>query len=648
MRLFTKTLVLIVILFAAIAVTISLLSARILSSSLTAEYESKGRAIAEGIADSSTEILLNRNLATVQAVIDLQGEIDGVSYIFVTDGAGNMLAHNFIPEIPEQVLPLARISSEGKIVEGISMTRVEIPGRGTILHVHAPVLAGLVGAVHVGMDLEYIENHIWDIIVREQILMFAIFLAVVGIAYVFVNRIVQPISRLAAFVRGLASHEFASDLDISREIRSLSRKHSGEIRELADSFIAMENTLQQYLRDLEETTSAKQRIESELSIAHEIQMSMIPKIFPPFPDRKEFDLHAKLISAREVGGDFYDFYFIDQRHLCFAIGDVSGKGVPASLFMALTKTLFRATGGETSSTASGIFDHLNREISRDNDSCMFVTAFCGVLDTETGAVEYCNAGHNQPMVIQEGKLSVLPKSGDVALGVVETAGYSSHRLQLAPGDQLILYTDGITEAMDGQEQFFSESRLESTLEELKSHSARIVVRDVLQTVRDFTGDTPQSDDMTILVIRYRGPGASAVPTLAVRLKNRKTELQRFNDLMREFGSEHDIPEETIFRVNLSMDEILTNVLRYGYQDEEEHEISVVATWDREWMTIEVHDDGTPFNPLEVASPDTSEALEEREIGGLGIHIVRTMMDDLSYRRELDTNVLTLKTEPREG
>lgn len=646
MRLFTKTLILIIILFAVIAAAVSILSARNLYNSLTAEYESKAQAIAQGIADSSTEILLNRNLATMQAIIDQFTEIRGVAYVFVSDADGEIVAHTFVPAVPRQMEPLVTPYRRHGVISGLKTAHVTVEDEGQYIHVAAPILAGVAGFVHVGMDLGYIRDQIWTVVINQQLLMLVIFVLVVAIAYLFINRIVQPITTLASYTQSLAAHEFAEGLDIPAEILRMREKHRDEIGELATSFVAMERMLQQYLRDLKETTAAKQRIESELTIAHEIQMSMIPKIFPPFPERREFDLHAKLISAREVGGDFYDFYFIDDRHLCFVIGDVSGKGIPASLFMALTKTLFRATGGPRNPTPRGILTHLNNEISRDNASCMFVTTFCGVLDTQTGDIRYCNAGHNPPFIIQKGDISFLSSTGDVALGVIGDVEYSERHCRLEPGDQLVLYTDGITEAMSGGNDFYGEERMESVLEARKGDSSRGVIRHVLEGVREFAGDTPQSDDMTILVLGYRGPDAEGKPTLAVELKNQNTELQRFTRLLTEFGATHGVPEETLFRVHLSLDEILVNVVRYAYEDEDDHVIHVIATWDGEEIIVEIQDDGKPFNPLDAPEPDTDESLEEREIGGLGIHLVRTMMDDVSYRREIDSNVLTLKTAPR--
>jgi sigma-B regulation protein RsbU (phosphoserine phosphatase) len=280
-------------------------------------------------------------------------------------------------------------------------------------------------------------------------------------------------------------------------------KAKNEIGALAASFNEMTRRLNESIEDLKETTAAKERIESELKIAHEIQMSMVPKIFPPFPERSEFDIFATLVPAKEVGGDFYDFFFIDEDHLCFAIGDVSGKGVPASLFMAVTKTLFKSTAGNGGAPGE-ILARLNDEICRDNESCMFVTLFCAILNIRTGEVDYSNGGHNLPYYLHHGGMRPLENPGGRALGILEQSSYISGRLVLSPGEALLLYTDGVTEAMDRKETLYSEQRLEHFLARNRGSSPRQMIGDLVSDVRQFAGATAQSDDITALALLYFG------------------------------------------------------------------------------------------------------------------------------------------------
>ena len=308
---------------------------------------------------------------------------------------------------------------------------------------------------------------------------------------------------------------------ITRPLRALSRaatqialgnlearipdvKTADEVGTLADSFKTMKSSLKQYISELKETTAAKERIESELKIAHDIQMGILPKRFPPFPDRTEFDILAKIEPAREVGGDLYDFFFMDDDHLCFVIGDVSGKGVPASLFMAVTKTMVKAKATKGLSPEK-VLTQVNQDLSLDNESMMFVTLFLGILDTGTGELEYCNAGHNPPLLLSPaGRVLILQPTGGIALGVAEEGVYPSRKVILQKGDSLFVYTDGVTEAMNKREELFSESRLIKELAEMKGKSLQEIVTGVMGKVGSFSAGVPQADDITLMVIRYHG------------------------------------------------------------------------------------------------------------------------------------------------
>ena len=280
-----------------------------------------------------------------------------------------------------------------------------------------PILAGVAGYVHVGMDRSLIRSRIWSAVATQQGLMFAIFLLSVLAAYALVKRISQPLKQLADHAGKLATQDFSEPVTGPSDIDAICPKNPamrwGNWPSLSSPWSV---ALRQSVRELKETTAAKERIESELKIARDIQMSMVPKLFPPFPHRPEFDLYATLVPAREVGGDFYDFFFIDDNHLCFAIGDVSGKGIPAALFMAVTRTLFRTTASKVS-RPDEILSLLNRELCRDNDSCMFVTVFCAILDIRTGEVEYSNGGHNLPYFVSHAETRPLKNTGGMALGI---------------------------------------------------------------------------------------------------------------------------------------------------------------------------------------------------------------------------------------
>jgi sigma-B regulation protein RsbU (phosphoserine phosphatase) len=277
-----------------------------------------------------------------------------------------------------------------------------------------------------------------------------------------------------------------------------------EVGALTHSFEDMRVALKEYITNLKETTAAKERIESELKIARNIQMNFLPKHFPPFPEKQEFEIFAVLESAREVGGDFYDFFLLDNDHLFFSVGDVSGKGVPAALFMAASKMLMKGTAHLELAPAE-ILERVNRELCWENDSAMFVTVFCGIFSIKTGELHYSNAGHNPPVLLHtSGRAEWLVLPEGFMLGPFEDSRYETRKMILASGDMLILYTDGVTEAMNPAKEVYSDENLLQTVTRSGENTAEGLVREIVQSVHDYAGDEPQSDDITLLVLKYRG------------------------------------------------------------------------------------------------------------------------------------------------
>ncbi|MBN2568428.1 MAG: SpoIIE family protein phosphatase, partial [Deltaproteobacteria bacterium] len=321
---------------------------------------------------------------------------------------------------------------------------------------------------------------------------------------VFIARsITRPLSVLAGAAEDIAT----GNLDaVIPEIGT-----GDEVGKLAQSFDYMKTSLKQYIADLTEATAAKERIESELQIAHDIQMGILPKIFPAFPDMPEFDLYATLEPAREVGGDLFDFFFLDDEHLCFNVGDVSGKGVPAALFMAITRTLIK-TKATKNLTPEVVLHRVNQDLSMDNPSLLFVTLFLGILNIKDGTVEYCNGGHNPPYIIRaSGEIEAVEMTGGIALGVMEGFSFQSKQFFLNKGDALFIYSDGVTEAMNSKLELFSEARLEGELDRLKGLPVGDILAGVMGKILEFSQDEPQTDDITMMIIRYNGSdGVSTV------------------------------------------------------------------------------------------------------------------------------------------
>jgi sigma-B regulation protein RsbU (phosphoserine phosphatase) len=319
-----------------------------------------------------------------------------------------------------------------------------------------------------------------------------LFLVIVWIS----RRITGPISTLSLKTADIAK----GNLDIELP----TAKSNDEVGELTASFENMRLALKEYISSLKETTAAKERMESELKIARTIQMSFLPKRFPYFTGKDEFEIYATLEPALEVGGDLYDFFLVDGDHLFFSIGDVSDKGVPAALFMAVTKTLMKGIASQ-GIAPSEVLNMVNVELCRDNEAMMFCTVFCGVLNIKTGECLYSNAGHNPPVIIRSGqKPQWLTLPAGFPMGVTEDSTYRTEKIVLNPGDTFILYTDGVTEAMDYDKTLYSANRLIHTVDISRTPSLEQLVSDIIKSVKDFTGEELQSDDITILAVRFTG------------------------------------------------------------------------------------------------------------------------------------------------
>ena len=320
--------------------------------------------------------------------------------------------------------------------------------------------------------------------------------ALVVVALVVSRSITRPLLLLDRATRTLAQGQLDAPLPKARG--------RDEIARLTTSFGRMRDDLQEHIEELRRTTAERERIESELRIASSIQMSLVPRTFPPYPERDDLDLFAVLEPAREVGGDFYDFFLLDEDHLCLAVADVSGKGVPAALMMAVGRSFLRSFAREGGGPAD-ILARLNDELSEDNETCMFVTMFLAVVDLRSGSVLYASAGHNRPFVITAGgDVTQLPRIRGMALGAKVGVSYDESALELAAGDVLFLYTDGVSEAMDADGAVFGEDRLGVELGRLRGSCASLLGA-LLETLRRHADGVEQSDDITMVAFGHLPP-----------------------------------------------------------------------------------------------------------------------------------------------
>jgi len=383
--------------------------------------------------------------------------------------------------------------------------------------------------------------------------------------------------------------------------------------------------------------ASRNRIEGELKVASDIQMSMLPKIFPPFPDRNDLDISATLVPAKEVGGDLYDFYIRDEK-LFFCIGDVSGKGVPASLLMAVTRSLFRTVSTHENSPQR-IVTSINESMSEMNETSMFVTFFCGVLDLRTGHVRYCNAGHNAPLLLTDKieKLEVIP---NIPLGVMPGMAFQEQELDLHYDDALYLYTDGVTEAENVGHELFGEERMITALKTRRDAQGHMDA--IAQAVVDFRGEAAQSDDITMLFVHYLNKDTNPPTERHLILHNDIQQIPQLADFVETIASEARLEQGLAMSLNLALEEAVTNVIMYAYPEGSDGLVDIEAIIREKSLEFIITDSGTPFDPTAAPEADINLGVEERQIGGLGIFLVRNIMDEVRYNRTEDgKNVLSM-------
>lgn len=338
------------------------------------------------------------------------------------------------------------------------------------------------------------QTYVWNVM-GITVLAVVLFLVVyIG----FLRReVVSPILTIAGEARRFAEDNVAR-LDLLEQIRK-----KDEIGTLARAIGRMETDIVQYVENLTAVTAEKERIGTELNVATQIQADMLPRIFPPFPERDEFDIYATMTPAREVGGDFYDFFLVDQDHLAVVIADVSGKGVPAALFMVIVKTLIK-NHTQTGMAPDQVFETVNRQLCENNEAGMFVTAFLGVLEISTGRFTYVNAGHNPPLAALGGRpYDWLPSKRGFVLAGLEGVRYRQQEIVLCPGDSIFCYTDGVTEALDPADALYSEARLRAFFRgrDLEGRPLAEQLDLLRRDIAAFAAGAEQADDITMLLLR---------------------------------------------------------------------------------------------------------------------------------------------------
>lgn len=392
---------------------------------------------------------------------------------------------------------------------------------------------------------------------------------------------------------------------------------------------------------LQQATIEREHIDSELNIARKIQMDMLPK-GEKTALRDDCDVVGLLDPARMVGGDLYDHFIRDEK-LYFCIGDVSGKGVPAALVMAVAHTLFRSISAHESNPAR-IMQALNETSCQRNEQNMFVTMFIGVLDLPTGRLRYCNAGHDKPFVIGE-ETKQLPAKPHLPLGVMDNMIYTTQETVLQSGESLFLYTDGLTEAMNESHEQFGLKRVEKGLQDCignKPNVAEKIIRTMTNRVNAFVDGAEQSDDLTMLAIHYTPQEKPIVFCETLNLNNKVSEITKLNAFVKSATTALNMETGLANQIKLAVEEAVTNIIDYAYQNGTEGNISVTIEADESRIRFIITDSGAEFDPTSVSKADTTLSVEERPIGGLGVFLVRNLMDSINYERVDGKNVLRME------
>ena len=390
------------------------------------------------------------------------------------------------------------------------------------------------------------------------------------------------------------------------------------------------------LNHLRRINAEKERIDGELRVASEIQQSMLPQGEITV---ENLELEGFLKPAREVGGDIYDYYVRDEK-LFFCIGDVSGKGAPAAMLMAVVQALFRSASAHESNPARIILS-INEAACQNNKSNMFVTMFVGVLDLPTGHLRYCDAGHDAPLLMEDGKWKQIDAVPHLPVGVFADTKYEMQTLTLLPSSTIFLYTDGLTEAKDAARKQFGLERIMTILEESTDDEPKDILANISDAVDKFVKNAEQSDDLTMLAIKYHALQFESTLTETLTIKNDVHEVKRFSEFMKSAIEKLNVDTSLARQLRLAVEEAVVNVIDYAYPIDSEGDIIINMMYDGNTLRFQIIDTGVAFDPTAKQRTDTTLSAEDRQIGGLGILLVRELMDSINYERIDGKNILTL-------
>ncbi len=416
--------------------------------------------------------------------------------------------------------------------------------------------------------------------------------------------------------------------DLNEEIKLVGTYK--EFHTLSDNMNLTVGALKNYAAEVEH------RMEAELKVARDIQVGLLPTYFPV---EKEYNLYALMNTAKEVGGDFYDYIKMNNGRILILNADVSGKGVPAAMFMVRAKTLFKSLSS-TLTDLGEIVSKANDELCQENDSGMFVTAWLGIFNPETGELDYINAGHTVPLIKREGKFQVFPNKHRIALAALPGTKYEVESTYLEPGDELLLYTDGVTEANNEKGKMFGIDKLINTANKSNYFNAKQLLTEISDKIAKFTNGVEQFDDITMLLLRYTG-NKELNPENTLTLIAKPISTSVAVNYVESVLASRELNQKFIARISIVIDELFANVAYYAYPKGKEKDVTVTVDTRDDLLKIRLIDSGIPFDPTAKENPDVTATIDERKRGGLGIFIVKNTMDEVRYEYKNFQNILYL-------
>lgn len=563
---------------------------------------------------------------------------NGFYYVFDTDQSDDAFALGDFQEFyPGDFLDNKANFLSGNVIEPI-ITDYEF---GWLISALVPIKDEngiMCGYVNVDLSMTAIKN-------MEQEFLFKLACILIGLTVVMASlllagtrkKLITPINRLAS-----AAGDFVKRQGQAGSIRSVTElpglDTEDELGHLYRSIQKMESDIYLYIDDLTAVTTEKERIGAELDVAKQIQASMLPSIFPAFPERPELDIYATMIPAKEVGGDFYDFFLIDDDHLALVMADVSGKGVPAALFMVIAKTLIKNVA-QTGLSPKSVLEKVNKQLCVGNDAEMFVTVWLGILEISTGKMSCSNAGHEYPVLKRaEGAYELLKDKHGFVLAGMEHSRYTDYEVQLHPNDCIFLYTDGVPEATNASNELYGTDRMLAALNFIGTDDCKQLLLALKQDIDAFVGDAPQFDDITMLSLMLMPADTFGMQKL--KLPPSMEAMEEVTAFVEHSMENAGLPMKLIAQLNIAVDEIFSNIVRYSGATD----ATVGVKASNGCVTLRFADNGLPYDPTANVNPDITLSADEREIGGLGLYMVKKFMDTVEYEYLDGLNILTLKKQ----